>query len=206
MTDAATPAAEEDAFTPVLAEGVQLLHELGLTWDRLFTAKDVSYATGVTAERVTLRLAGAPANHERPRFCDRLRFLQETRLDRRGKKRSLRKIAGAADVDITHAGVAHLLSGRNEPGREVAAALERVFKVPVGWCSLSEGEALSAYIAPLLKQLRAVQRWSELQGRDVRAVSARSSADLSQMPDLLAALLPTLLSEVDLARPAETDS
>lgn len=201
VTEAATtPAAEADAFTPVLAEGTRLLRELGLTWNRLLTPEGVSHATGINAERVALRLAGAPASRERPRFSERLRLLQETRRDRRGKKKSLRKIASEADVDISYAAVAHLLSGRNEPGREVAAALERVFGVPVGWCSLSEGEALAAHIAPLINQLRTVKLWSELQARGVKSVSARSSADLSQMPDLLAALLPTLLSEVDQTR------
>ncbi|MET9834933.1 helix-turn-helix transcriptional regulator [Streptomyces sp. NPDC006385] len=203
------PAVEEDAFTPVWAAGTQLLHQLDLTWDRLVNVEAASYATGITPDRIALRLQGGTPDHERPRFSERLRFLRETRRDARGKKHSLRTIAAMADGSLTYAAVAHLESGRNEPGREVAAALERAFNVPVGWCSLSEGEALAAYVAPLVNQLRAALRavntWAQLRARDVEAVSLRGAADPGKMPDLLTAILPTVLPELDQVLPPEAD-
>ncbi|NUQ96181.1 MAG: helix-turn-helix transcriptional regulator [Streptomyces sp.] len=206
MTAAATPAEEGDAFTPVLAEGNQLLATLGLTWDRLVKADAASYATGISEQRVLERLAGAPADHEVPRFCDRLTFLTETRRDERGKRISYRKIA--AKAGITTAAVSYLIHGRSEPTQKVAAALERALRVPPGWCSLSEGEALAGYVAPLLRhlraQVRAVEAWAELSARDVESVSLRTSADIGAAPDLLAELLPTLLESVDEAGLPET--
>lgn len=207
MTEAAASNEEGDVFTPVLAEGNQLLGELGLTWDQLVKADAASHATGISTQRVTQRLAGAPADHEIPRFCDRLAFLRETRRDPRGKQISLRTIA--AEAGITAAAVSYLLNGRSEPTQKVAAALERAFGVPPGWCSLSEGEALAGYVAPLLQrlraQVRAVEAWAELRARDVEAVSLRTSADIGATPDLLAELLPTLLTAADEARQPEAD-
>ncbi|GGN52032.1 hypothetical protein GCM10011579_008580 [Streptomyces albiflavescens] len=123
-------------------------------------------ATGVAPERVGERLAGAPPGGGRSRFCERLTFLRDTRLDARGRKLSLRKIASEVSasygVSLSYNNVHYLLNGRSEPGREVAAALERFFGVPVGWCSLSESEALAAHVAPLLQQLKTVKAYRRL--------------------------------------------
>lgn len=190
MTDAASA---DDAFTAVLAEGDRLLGDLGLTWDRLLDVGAVGFATGVTPERVAARLAGGPADTARRPFSERLLFLKRTRLDARGKEYSTRAISAGTGHAVSQGGVHHLLSGRNEPGREVAAALERFFGVRVGWCSLSEGEALASYVGPLVRQLKTVKMLADLQARGVRSIAARSAPGHAQGPELLEALLPTLL-------------
>ncbi|CAL9674590.1 hypothetical protein SUDANB176_07671 (plasmid) [Streptomyces sp. enrichment culture] len=205
MTDAASAAGAEDAFTAVLAEGNQLLDDLGLTWDRLLDVRAVSFATGVALERVAARLAGEPADTARRPFSERLLFLKKTRLDARGKEYSTRAISAGTSHAVTQGGVHHLLSGRNEPGREVAAALERFFGVQVGWCSLSEGEALASYVGPLVRQLKTVKTLADLQARGVQSVVARSAPGHARGPELLEALLPTLLAELGQDQPPVTD-
>ncbi|EFL29505.1 predicted protein [Streptomyces viridochromogenes DSM 40736] len=205
VTDAAPePAAVvEDQFTPWLKEGNQLLAQLGLSWgDVLSDLDQVSYATGVTPERIKARLEGAPPRTAPATFAERLTFLHETRRDANGKKHVLRviaeTIASEQKVKLTASAVHHLLHGRNEPTRQTAAWLEKYFKVPVGWCSLSEGEALAAYVGARLTSLRAAQDTLQaLQNRGVTSVSARSTGDLAKQPGLLADLLPTLLAVVD---------
>ncbi|MFF0007487.1 hypothetical protein ACFYQT_29135 [Streptomyces tibetensis] len=204
MTDAAPePASAEDQFTPWLNEGNQLLSGLGLSWsDVLSDLEQVSYATGVTPERIMARLEGAPPRTDPVTFAERLSFLHETRRDANGKKFVLRviaeTIAAEQNVKLTASAVHHLLHGRNEPTRQTAAWLEKYFKVPVGWCSLTEGEALAAYVGARLTPLRAAQdTLRALQNRGVTAVSARSAGDLARQPGLLADLLPTLLAVAD---------
>lgn len=198
MNDATEPtAAEEDEFTAVLEEGTALLGALGLSWERLLEVETVSYATGVAPARVNARLAG-----DRPSdvpahvlFRERLRFLHETRLNPKGKKHSQRTVAKGAGTSYTM--VSYLLSGRSEPGRDLAARLERFFGVPVGFCSLSEGEALAGYVRPLLQQLLILKKVAEVRERGVESVAARSTDDVGRSPDLLLELVTVVLAAVD---------
>ncbi|MFE0138049.1 hypothetical protein ACFWY6_41835 [Streptomyces sp. NPDC059037] len=200
----------EDVFTPWLDRGNRLLAELGLSWSSILDFKSISYTTGVTPARVHARLAGLPPRAERQRFAERLRFLCETRRDPRGKKYSLRSIAAGVDFKLTASAVSHLLNGRNEPGRDTAARLERFFKVPVGWCSLSESEALVLAISPVLERMEGAKNAvhavaAELQAHGVVSVEARSTGQVSQDPDLLRQLMPTVLSALAEVRAAEGD-
>lgn len=161
-----------------LAHSIQslenLLAEMGL--DRSVVDLDrLSHQAGIPLQRVTELLKDhAPPREETPQeiFVRRLNFLRETRRKDSGRRLTQDEIGEGAG--ISHGQVGFLLKGQRSPGMWAVSALEGFFKVPAGFLTASDEEALDRALKPVLEQLLHL---AVLKGRGISAFAMRSNSD-----------------------------
>ncbi|MEV5428241.1 hypothetical protein [Streptomyces sp. NPDC052701] len=189
---------------------------LGQPAERFLNPGFISYATGISPERVVELLEGALPEVEpdtkdaleafqRGLFQQRLRFLWQTRLKEGGRSEKpepykLRDIGAGTDISFQQ--VAMLLKGERAPNAAHAARLERFFdeasrrrtpksRVPQGFCLRNEGAALIAYLTEMatadLPRLALASLATDL---DTTSVSLRATTDAGDVD--LVKLLPVL--------------
>ncbi|MGW3424476.1 hypothetical protein [Streptomyces phaeochromogenes] len=166
---------------------------LGKTRADVLEAATISLHTAIEESRVLELLAGATPEappHDKDAREEFFKSLIKQRLalvrkhaaqESGGRSPSLRRIAD--DVQISHSQIDHLLKGRLSARVHEIDTLERHFRVPKGFLSMPEGEALAAYLQDLVeKALPAAAIRAGIEAMGVTQVALRHTGDGT--PDL----------------------
>ncbi|MGW1894160.1 hypothetical protein ACWCP6_28520 [Streptomyces sp. NPDC002004] len=174
--------------------------QLGTSRDRLLDVTHISKRTGIEPQRVRALLDGAAPEAEpsekkareafrRKLFQNRLQFLTRTRLNN-GREYSLREIEKGTGISFQH--IRLLRNGDRSARADHATRLELFFDVPEGWCSLTEGAALTQYLQRMvcedLPKLAIEDRLRRIHGVSLTLRSTGEGGQVDVLKDLLPAL------------------
>ncbi|MFD9562220.1 hypothetical protein [Streptomyces sp. NPDC059994] len=157
-----------DDLESVVASITRLLDMLGMARDEVLDVEQLAYAAGLSVGRVQTLLddPGAPDPEEglgetagmgekfsptAERFRQRLAFLRATRLRSNGQPYTLAEIGAGSHMSGSQ--VSLLLIGRRRPTFQHAEDLGRFYKVPPGFFSATDSQALHRVLKPIEQML-----------------------------------------------------
>ncbi|MEV7869139.1 helix-turn-helix transcriptional regulator [Streptomyces sp. NPDC088124] len=182
--------AGDDDLGAVVRSIDELLTALQLSWDAIVDLESLSRRAGLPLDRIRDLIDGDVPNSETSDpFLDRFTFLRETRRRKDGKRLSYGEIAQGAGM--SHGQVGYLLNGQRSPGHVQVQKLEKYFKVPPGFFSASDSEALCRELRPVHEDLNYL---ALLKGKGISHLAMRRSGSPENPNNILAVELREALT------------
>ncbi|MDQ1031449.1 hypothetical protein QF035_009031 [Streptomyces umbrinus] len=202
------PASTREEIEHLLARVDEFATKMDVDRDQLLQPETVAWYTAIEPDRVIELLEGRgdppqeePADpRERDTFYEglflrRIQFLHKRRRLTRTATGVVKKASLGAihrETLISKPQVGMLLNGDRAPNNDHAGRLEKYFRVDRGFCSLTEGQALVAYLRRILGHDLVQLALRDARRRmGVQSIGMRSSGELPEA-DLARAVLSTL--------------